>query len=290
MISENLNPEQAEPADVKTLRAQREANEKLILALIRAEDYAESAHGAHLMAETEANELRYQADELRSIAEFRERLIGIIGHDLRNPLNSMVMAGSLLRDELGASSSTRGLAERIVQSGGRMGRLLDELVDFTRTRFGAELQLNLTVFDLSEVCLDILGEFRLIARTKIAFLERANVFGSWDRDRLCQVMSNLIGNAIEHAAPASRVVVEVRQESEVGIFKVSNCGAPIPPEALPFIFDLFHRVPGRPSGKHLGLGLFIADQVVRAHQGVIDVVSDSSITTFTVRLPLDAWH
>jgi signal transduction histidine kinase len=290
MTSENLNPEKVGPAQASVLQAQREANERLILAAIRAEDDAESAHGAHLVAEAEAELLRNQTHELRSIAALRERLIGIIAHDLRNPLNSVVMAATLLRDEPGASSSTRRLAERIVQSGGRMGRMVDELVDFTRMRFGADLQLNLEVLDLSEVCLEILEEFRVGARTEIVFLESASVFGYWDRDRLCQLISNLVGNAVEHAAPASQVIIEVRHEGERGVFRVSNRGAPIPPDALPFIFELFRRVAGRPLGKHLGLGLFIADQIARAHKGVIEVESNSSSTTFTVRLPLAPPH
>lgn len=288
MTSEKLNPEQAGFAHAAILSAQREANESLLLAVIEAEDCAESAHGAHLLAEAEADRLRCQTDELRSVAELRERLVGIIGHDLRNPLNSMVMAGSLLRYEPSASTRLRRLGESIVRSGGRMGRMLDELVDFTRMRFGTHLQLNVGVLDLSQVCLEVLEEFRVVAHTEIVFSECASVFGSWDRDRLSQLISNLVGNALEHGAPGSRIVVEVRHEGEWGVFRVSNRGPTIPPEVLPFIFDLFHRVEERPSGTHLGLGLFIADQIVRAHKGEMEVKSEDSSTTFTVRLPLDA--
>ena len=119
---------------------------------------------------------------------------------------------------------------------------------------------------------------------------RGDLIGVWDRDRIYQLISNLIGNAVQHGAPRSRIAMRVYASETEVVIEIANRGPPIPPAILPFIFDAFRqgRI-DRPHRKGLGLGLFIAQQVARSHGGAIAVTSTvDEGTTFQVRLPLRA--
>lgn len=269
------------------LRIQREANEKLVVGWVRASDEADEAMGAQRLAEDDATELRVHSEQLRVTAEFRERLIGIVGHDLRSPLNTMVMAGGLLiaGGNLGAADAR--LAARIVTSGHRMGRMIGQLVEFTRARLGGGFDLQRSSCDLGEICLDITEELRLSSSTQIRHTVEGDVQGIWDADRLAEAISNIASNAVDHAAPGTPVLIHVRDEGGTVVAEITNQGACIPPELLPTIFTAFRRLhgPAHSVSGHLGLGLYVACEVVRAHDGQLDVRSSEGSTTFTLRVP-----
>jgi signal transduction histidine kinase len=267
------------------LRAQREANERLVLAALRATEEAVDAEGARLRAEQESSALRQTADELRATAEFRERLIGIIGHDLRDPLNTIIMAGELLARQGTPADTDAKLASKIVASGQRMARMIEDLVDFTRARLGGGFNLRIAATDLTHICAAIVGEFRICSPTEILHSSSGNVSGSWDADRLAQVISNLLGNAVEHATPGTAVLVHSYRDGEFAIAEVTNRGPTIPAATLGMIFKAFRRAASTESKGHLGLGLFIASEIVRAHGGTLSVRSSDETTTFTVCLP-----
>jgi len=226
---------------------------------------------------------------LDEIGEFREQLIGIVGHDLRNPLNTILMGAQLLllREDLGEAETV--VARRITNGALQATRLIDQLLDLTRSRLGGGIPINPTRFDLADVCQQVIGETELAHSDRPLQVDlRGDLTGVWDRDRMYQVLANLVGNAVQHGEPRSSIELRLDgRETEI-VIEVANRGVPIPPETLPSIFDAFRRGrmdrPYRTSG--LGLGLFIAQQIVRAHGGSIAATSSASDgTTFRVHLP-----
>jgi signal transduction histidine kinase len=274
--------------EVEVLRLQLEANEQLVLATLRAHDELEAAFAARQRAEEDAKELRERGEELRVAQEFRERLIGIIGHDLRSPLTSIVMAGGLLIGRGGLSDVDSRVASRIVSSGQRMSRMIDQLVAFTRARLAGGFVLERAPSNLGDICRDIADELRINSPTEILQTTEGDLGGNWDAVRLAEVVSNIASNAVDHAAPGTPVVIRAREDGETVIAEITNQGASIPPDKLPVIFKPFRRAAeGNADAKprHLGLGLYIACEIVTAHGGQLDVRSSDGSTTFTIRLP-----
>ncbi len=226
---------------------------------------------------------------LDEIGEFREQLIGIVGHDLRNPLSTILMGAQLLllREDLGETET--GVVRRITNSALMAVRLIDQLLDLTRSRLGGGIPIDPTRFDLTDVCRQVIGETELTHPDRPLRVDmRGDLTGAWDRDRMYQVLANLVGNAVQHGEPRSSIELRIDGTETEIVIEVANRGAPIPPETLPSIFDAFRRGrtnhPSRTGG--LGLGLFIAQQIVRSHDGSIAVTSSASDgTTFRVRLP-----
>jgi signal transduction histidine kinase len=221
----------------------------------------------------------------RELAEFRELFIGILGHDLRNPLTAIVMsaAGLLRHDELDQKDAEK--AATIIRGGQRMQRMIDQLLDFTRARLGGGFPVEAKPADLREVCRNVVDEFE----AGIELEAEGDLTGTWDPDRLAQALSNIAGNALEHAAPGTPVVVKARAEGLEVVVEVSNEGEPIPADVLPFIFEPFRRArPGRSTAGNLGLGLYIAKQIVSSGSGSLVAYSTDGKTTFSMRLPRHA--
>jgi signal transduction histidine kinase len=224
----------------------------------------------------------------RELAEFREKFIGIIGHDLRNPLNTIVMAAGCQLAHGSLTDEDARFANRIVTSAHRMARMIGQLVDFTRARLGGGFDLKLEPTDLGEVCRDIVDELSVGASAEFRQTAEGDVSGTWDNDRLAEALSNIAGNAVDHSAPGTPILIHVRGESEAVVVEITNQGACIPPAILPVIFKAFRRAKANahiPSNGHLGLGLYIASEVVRSHGGKLDVRSSDGSTTFTMWLP-----
>jgi signal transduction histidine kinase len=230
------------------------------------------------------------AQELEHVAVERERLMGIIGHDMRNPLMAIHLAASaLLRFEL-HENATR-IARRILDSTDRMERMITQLVDFARIRAGAGLGIDPEEANLHKVTRRVLDELELAFPQAIIRLEtQGELDGVWDPDRMAQVVSNLVANAIQHGAPGHPIKIGlVGSDAEVALV-VTNDGEPIPPEVIPTLFSPFRRAkqanrPAYAAGTSLGLGLFIAQQIVEGHGGTIGVDCSGGTTTFTVTLP-----
>jgi len=255
---------------------QREANEQMVSATIRAQELAEAAHAATERAEESRR-------ELSSVAEFREMFIGVLGHDLRNPLGSIVTVAALLLRRENVDEQDAQIVARIIRSSQRMTRMITQLLDLTRARLGGGLPIEPKPIDLREVCRNVVDEFEVTVQLDL----EGDLTGTWDEDRLAEVLSNLAGNAIEYAAPATSVSIRAYRDAAEVVVEISNQGDPIAADVLPFIFEPFRRAGRRkksPKG-NLGLGLYIAQQVVVSHGGTLDVRSADGTTTFVMRLP-----
>jgi len=265
---------------------QREANEQLLLAALRAQEDAEDAHSGRIVAEDESDLLRERTAELIETATLRERLLGIIGHDLRNPLNAIVISGQLL-EEANLAPQQAWLAERIVLSGQRMERMINQLADLTRARLGGGFELDLSLCDLAQICENVVEELQLTCQVEILLTSTGALEGRWDADRLAELLSNLIGNAAEHAKAGTAVLVYGHEHGAGVAVDVRNEGPTIPSEQLEKIFSAFGRAhsSGARDNGHLGLGLFISREIAQAHGGKLEVSSSDSSTTFSLRLP-----
>jgi len=235
------------------------------------------------------SEQRRLRDELASAVELRERFAAVLGHDLRNPLSTVLMGARAIANASDAAASTRATAKRVWHAGERMNRLVHDLLDFVRVRAGQALPFEPRATHLGDVARAIVAEFEVANPDRRFELETTDdATGRWDPDRLAQVCSNLVANAIQHGASDEPVRVRVSREEGHAILTVQNGGRPIPQHLLPHVFDPFRGgSPGtdlRAAG--LGLGLFIVRQTALAHRGDVTVVSDARHTTFAVRLPL----
>jgi signal transduction histidine kinase len=177
---------------------------------------------------------------------------------------------------------------KILSSGNRMARMIEQLLDVTRARSGGGIEVQPHKVDLSEVCEQAAGELELAHPSwTIRCVFHGDPVGTWDRDRLAQVLSNLIANAGQHGRPEAEIVVtfDGRRDDAVSL-EVHNEGC-IPPELLPTLFDPFRgSSTQRGRARGLGLGLFIVHEIVRAHGGTISVESSEERgTTFTITLP-----
>jgi sigma-B regulation protein RsbU (phosphoserine phosphatase) len=231
-----------------------------------------------------------EMSRLDETAAFRERLIGIIGHDLRNPLQAISMGSDYLLMHGTIGQAEMKAVRRIAGSASRMAHLIDQLLDFTRARLGSGIVLDRQQSSLSAVCSQVVDEIAVAnPSADLQFQAEGDAESLWDRQRLAQVFSNLIKNALQHGAAGRPIVVRLRENHGEVVVEIHNEGPPIAPDLLPRLFDPFRQ--GSPqvgrSTSSMGLGLYIADQVVRAHDGEIAVTSTADHgTTFKVTLPL----
>ncbi len=237
----------------------------------------------------------YQAEkravqELTETVRLNELFSGVLAHDLRNPLGAILTAAqlALMRIEKNDTAKLAGPLNRMLISGRRMAGMVDQLLDLSRIRLGLGLAMEPRPVDLrallAQVCDELVDGQRPVAPN----LETVgDAVGSWDEDRLFQVFSNLVGNALQHGRPEGgvRIRIDGGDDTKVQV-SVHNQGV-VPPELMPRLFQPLARVEGRgekPQG--LGLGLFIACQIVKAHGGQIEVdSSEVAGTTFLVSLP-----
>jgi signal transduction histidine kinase len=222
--------------------------------------------------------------EAENASRFAETFIGILGHDLRNPLNAVTMAAAVLRQRVDHVHAKT--IDRIEASTTRMSNMVTQLLDLTRSRLGGGIVLDKSSCDLGAVISDVIDELQLAHGDRTIRWNKRGVVGTWDRDRLAQVASNLVGNALEHGDPDQPV--EVSLETTVGgaSFTVRSRGKVIAPDLIPVLFDPYRQAALRGArSRGLGLGLFITQQIVQAHDGQIDVTSTDDGTTFTVTLP-----
>ena len=217
----------------------------------------------------------------------REIFVGILGHDLRSPLNAISMAAQqLLMHADRLDPNHRRLASRILRSVSRIERMATDLLDFTRGRIGGGVPLTVGTADLGAVIRDVVDEFveAFPDRTVEAHTGGGDLTGEWDADRLAQLVSNLIANALEHGADPIEVVGGVEGDHHV-VIEVRNQGE-ISREWMPRVFDPFVSLGASRSGRRgLGLGLYIVREIVTAHHGTIDANSDHGSTVFRVSLP-----
>jgi len=231
---------------------------------------------------------RAKLEEQSRIQEFQERFLAILGHDLRNPLASIDMGAGILR-QISKDPATIRILDRMRSSSLRMSRMIEQILDLTRTRLGGGLEVQPGPMDLRELIAHIVDELRGAHPSQTIELRSGPLPGIWDADRLEQVFSNLIGNALLHGDPATPVTIDGRIEGRFVSVEIHNDGAPIPDQMQPMIFSPFRR--GERDSRSsktegLGLGLYISHEVIVAHGGDIEVRSSvAEGTTFRVSLP-----
>lgn len=221
--------------------------------------------------------------------QYRDQLIGIVSHDLRNPLNGILTGSAVLTSTEGLDDRSARLAARIQSSAKRMVRIVDDLLDLTRTRLGSEIHLFRRAMDAGPVCEMVIAEVEgSHPHAVIRYSSKGDLRGAWDSDRLAQVLSNLVGNALQHGDTDKPITVVARGHGDDVTVAIHNEGPPIPDSALKTIFEPNVRNVQDPTKAPtgLGLGLYIANELVTAHGGTLRVTStDAEGTTFTVRLP-----
>lgn len=230
--------------------------------------------------------LAHQLQERTSALRVNEMFMAVLSHDLRTPLMSITAAATVLKRQPDAERAD-AMADRLLSSSQRMGRMIEDLLDVTRVRQAGGLPLQMEPANMQAVVQRTLDEVhtsfpdRLIETTW-----KGDLAGVWDAERLCQVVTNLVGNAIQHGTADQPVHIEVDgTQAEIVTATVTN-GGTIAPELIENLFDPFRgraREPGRHQG--LGLGLFIAHQIVQGHRGRIEVFSRDGTTRFSMALP-----
>ena len=273
------------PIDPDILRAKVKALVTLFLQERQIErkdwDLAASEQKAK-RARVQANTAAVQAARAESEVREKDRYIGVLGHDLRNPLAAILMGLHALERSPNLAPAERDKLARLSRTANRMASMIRDLLDYTRSSVG-EFPHNPETTDFQRVCDAAIDELRSTHPDRTVTREVAgNVTGRWDPGRLQQVISNLVGNALEHSTGA--VSVRIEADGHDVVLSVHNDGEPIPPDVLPVLFEPFRRGDGRPSG--LGLGLYIVREVIRRHGGSVDVRSSRDAgTTFVSRWP-----
>ena len=235
--------------------------------------------------------MRYTEDVVRS----KEMFLAILGHDLRTPLGAVITSSQFMLDSGDLEEPNLTLATRIVRSSRRMNRMVGDLLDFTRSQLGSGVPVTREAMDLAEATRHAVEEIEAAHPNRSLTLDiSGDLHGNWDCARISQVLANLLGNAVQHGSPDAPITVTARGEATEALVTVRNSGAPIQAADLPCLFDPFKRLrpgdtPANPSSSpsgSLGLGLYIAERIVTAHGGLIDVTSNEHTgTTFTVHLP-----
>ena len=223
----------------------------------------------------------------------KEMFLAMLGHDMRTPLGAVLTSAQFMLDtgELGEPHLT--LTTRIAASASRMVHMVGDLLDFTRTRLGGGIPVTRSSLALGELTREVIDEVSAAYPLREIDLEIVDEQqGDWDGARVSQALTNLVGNALQHGAPGSAITVCVDGDVREATVTVHNFGTAIPADLLNGIFNPMkvrasspHTQAGGPGG-NLGLGLYIAERIVNAHQGRIDVdSSETKGTTFTMRLP-----
>ena len=220
--------------------------------------------------------------------EFEQQLIGIVSHDLRNPIAAMVTGAAILRQALPADSPLKRTAARVASSGERATRLIRDLLDFTQARTASGIPIARREADIHLVCKQAVDEiaFNNPGR-QIVHRAEGEGRGAWDPDRISQVVDNLTRNAVSYSPPGSVVTVRSRDDGTRVLVEVHNEGTPIPEDVLPTLFEPFKRGERKQDpDRSIGLGLFIVREIVSAHGGEVKVRSTAAEgTTFCLDLP-----
>jgi PAS domain S-box-containing protein len=227
--------------------------------------------------------------EAQRRADFEQHLIGIVSHDLRNPISAIITSADNLMKRYGLDERQGRAIARILSSAERCNRMLRDMLDFTQARLGGGIPVVRKPMDLHLFARLVLDEVQLAwPQRRLERVQGGDAQGEWDADRLAQVLTNLVNNALSYSPEESPVRVETRGEAEAVVLSVHNAGPAIPPEQVPRLFQPMKRGErtGEKQGHGLGLGLFIVKHLVDAHGGTLEVRSaEGQGTTFTVRLP-----
>jgi signal transduction histidine kinase len=276
---------------IRQLVAEYRALRASVLRLWSAADPAEMAEPRDIGRFNEAIDQALAESVDRYVAEvdrWRHVFLGVLGHDLRGPLNAILLTSQVL-SAIESDTPASQHATRLMRSGQRMKELLDDLLDYSRTSLELGIPVAPRQCDLAEACKDEIDLLRVTwPEATIEFVARGSTTGAWDPSRVKQVLSNLVTNAVKYGDKPGSVVVTLdgTREPEVQL-RVQNTGPTIAKDVLRSLFDPMRRSskrnPEEPTS--LGLGLFIVRQIALAHGGRIDAESADGRTVFTVVLP-----
>ncbi|MGZ9271749.1 MAG: sensor histidine kinase [Candidatus Binatia bacterium] len=230
---------------------------------------------------------------MKKVNESTDFAVAVLAHDLRNPLNAIMSVAQLLEaaNNLINEDNRRMFGSEILESGKQMARLINNLLDFTRTRLGQSLPVRRVEIDLAPVCRNTVAEIAAAYPDRTIQLDcPKHLLGCFDGTRISQMVSNLVANAIQHGDPRTPVIVKVSLGGQNIIFQIHNEGTPIEASALATIFEtpIGQRDKGARGNDfgHLGIGLFVVKKIIEAHSGTITVSSTAAAgTTFVASLP-----
>lgn len=229
----------------------------------------------------------------RLVKQSQNMFLAILGHDLRNPLGTVVAGASFLMQAADIPARYVLIATRMFSSGKRMSKLISDLIDFTRTHLGPGIPIRRMAGDLVPVAEQVVNELRTYhPERQIELSTPSTLDATFDEGRIAQVLSNLIGNALQYGTPELPVTVSIRGDVEEASIVVHNHGPEIPAEQIAGVFEPMVRIAatlnqGQAERTSLGIGLFIAREIVQAHGGRLVLTSDAAQgTSFTVTLPL----
>ena len=227
----------------------------------------------------------------QDLEKSKEMFLAILGHDLRSPIGAVLTSAKFMLETNELEEPHLTLTTRIVSATTRMNHMVGALLDFTRSRLGGGIPVTPASMNMGKLVHDVVNEVLAAHRgRKIEVNAHGALTGAWDCERMTQVLTNLLGNALEHGSDRTGVTVNVQGGDDEVKIAVHNRGVAIPEDELDGIFNAMkHQTAMAGSNKptaNLGLGLYIADQIVHAHHGRIDVESSEETgTTFTIQLP-----
>jgi PAS domain S-box-containing protein len=229
---------------------------------------------------------RSSEEQLAAARDFEKWVLAIVGHDIRNPLNSIHLSALGLRALQDPTGTAKRHADIVARGVSRIQHIVSDLLDLARERENAGIPVNPAAADLGAICRQVIEELRVVALDRTIQLDCAvDGTGRWDEHRILQAVSNLVSNAVQHGKPGSPVRIKILGDAQCVIMAVENEGA-IPREFLPHLFEPFRSVRNHANrGDGLGLGLFIAKAIARAHGGTLEVDVSESATVFRLTLP-----
>lgn len=225
-------------------------------------------------------------EDLSRTVRLNETFASVLAHDLRNPLNTILVAGQLAMAHVENAHGERVL-QRLLTSAKRMQLMVEQLLDFARIRTGGGIPLECRPTDIGRILRDVVEEIRLAHPDAIIESHATgDLHGAWDGDRIAQLISNVVANAVQHGEASAPVEIHLDGALAASVvLSITNAGT-IREDQIPLLFSPYrgaHRRTARSQG--LGLGLFISDQIVRAHGGTLRVISKDGWTECTISLP-----
>ena len=218
------------------------------------------------------------------VEDFRRQMLGLVGHDMRNPLNTVVMASSLIKSRAKSEAEVK-LVDRVIHAADRLTRMITELLDFTACRLGGKVELVRDPANLGTLVSETVSEVAAARKTTVALDLGETSEHAWDATRIEQMVSNLVLNAILHGTPPVRV--SLRETENASLLEIHDAGGELDVTQRDHLFaPTRKRLSTTREAGSLGLGLYVTEQIVQACGGRIDVRSrPGEGTTFTVELP-----
>ena len=250
-----------------------------------AQEYLVKGQAEHFLV---PRALRY-ATERKRMQDFEQLLIGVVGHDLRGPLQAIQSGCELLDEAPDTGKMSRAILPGMLSAVTRANALVNDLLTATRARAGGRFPIERQTIDCRKIVDRVIAELRSAHPSRTIEITRSELArGHWDPHRLAQVLDNLVGNALQHSPVDSAVSLSLRNVEDDVVIEVHNSGEPIPPKLRARLFEPLERASMRQKGKRtsIGLGLYISHEIVTAHGGTIEVESSfRNGTTFRIVLP-----